>query len=136
MKPFRLSNRIWFMRVLISSAAIWAVTFSTAGNFFVWTSCVQGPKRPVRSPTFRLPSDTELLDDLVILTDIGSLEIIEELSPSRDHLKQAATRVVVLLVDLEVLRKLVYALRKQSDLYVRRTRIGIVTLVIGNYLFF
>ena len=72
----------------------------------------------------------------MVLTNIGALKIIEQFSPSRDHLKQAATRIVVLLMYLEVLRELVNALRQQSDLDVRRTRIGVVLLVIGNYLFF
>ena len=57
-----------------------------------------------------LSSQSELLDYLVILIDVFPLEIIKKFSSSRDHLQQSATRVVVLLVDLEVLGQLIDAL--------------------------
>ena len=83
-----------------------------------------------------LTANAELSDDLVILANVRAFEIIQEFPSPRDHLQQSATRIVVLFVDLEMFRQLVDALRKQCDLYMRRTRVRIVTLVIRNYLFF
>src|SRR5688572_501555 len=87
-------------------------------------------------PFTLLPSQPKLFDDLVVFVDVAPLEIIEQLPPSRDHLEQPATRVVVLLVDLEMFGQLVDPLGEQGDLDARRTGIRIVGLVIANYFFF
>ena len=83
-----------------------------------------------------LSSDSQFLDDHVILADVAALEIIEQFSPARDQLKQASSRIVIFLVNFEMLSQLVDALREQSDLHLRRTRVRPVRFVICNYLFF
>jgi hypothetical protein len=110
-----------------------AVTFSTAGNSSKRISFVSGLEE---SPLLSLPSQTQPFDQLMILSDIRTLEIIKKLPSTRDHLQQPATRIIVLLVYLEMLGQLVDPLRKQSDLNVRRPCVRVVALVIGNYLFF
>jgi len=72
----------------------------------------------------------------MILVDVSLLEIIEKLSSARDHLEQPATRVVVLLVDLEVVGELVDALRKKRDLHLRGTCIGSVLFEVTYDFFF
>ena len=65
----------------------------------------------------RLSSQSKFLNDLVILFDITVLKIIEQFPATRDHLKQASTRVIVFLMDLKMLRQLVDPLTQQSDLH-------------------
>ena len=72
----------------------------------------------------------------MIFVNITTLEIIKQFSATRDHLKQATSGVVVLFVDLEMLGQFVYALRQQRDLYLRRTCVRPVGLVVAYYLIF
>ena len=52
----------------------------------------------------------------MILVDILTLQIIQKLTASRDHLEQSAAGIVVLFVHLEMLGQLNDPLRKQRDL--------------------
>jgi hypothetical protein len=46
----------------------------------------------------------------MVALDVCTLQIIEQTASLRDHLEQAASRVIVLFMDLEVFGKLVYSL--------------------------
>ncbi len=73
-----------------------------------------------------LTAQAQTADHLVIALNVRALEVIQQTSALRDHLKQAAPRVIVLLMSLEMLGQLVDSLAEQSDLHLRRTRITFV----------
>ncbi len=86
----------------------------------------QGPP----SLRFYLLSEVQLLDDRAVTLDIDLLQICKEVSSVTDHLEKAATAVVVLVVDLEVLGESVDAMCEDRDLYLGRTGITLVHLVL------
>ena len=57
-----------------------------------------------------LTTQPETADDLVIALYVYALEVIEKTSALRDHLEQAAPRMIILLMGLEMLGQLVDAL--------------------------
>jgi len=59
---------------------------------------------------FNLTTQAEPFHHLVITLYVRALEVIEQASALRDHLEQAAPRVVVLLVCFEMLCQLADAL--------------------------
>ena len=85
-----------------------AVTFGTLGKPFdrrgLW-------KSEIRSLSLhcRLSTKSETSHYLVVALNVCTLQIIEQTASLRDHLEQAASRVIVLFVDLEVFGKLVDA---------------------------
>jgi len=72
----------------------------------------------------------------VITLDIGPLEVVEQTSTLRDHLQQAAPRMVIFLMGFEMLGELVDARAEQRDLNLRRARISLVGTELRHYLFF
>ena len=82
----------------------------------------------VARPSTRLSSaaDAELLDDALVPLLVLALHVVEELAALAHHLQEAAARVVVFLVRLEVLGQIVDPLREDRDLHLRRA--GIVGL--------
>src|SRR5262245_35415696 len=62
-------------------------------------------------------ANAELLDQMLVAALVGALEIIEQLATLRDELEQAAPRVVVFHVRLEMLREVVDAFRQDRDLH-------------------
>ncbi len=72
----------------------------------------------------------------MVSLDVRALQIIQQAATLRDHLEQAAPRVVVLFVDFEVLGKLVNSLAEQSHLNLWGTCIRIVAAKIVKYLYF
>ena len=72
----------------------------------------------------------------MILVNVTTFEISKKFPSARDHFKQAPARVIVFLMHLEVLRKLIDALREQSDLYLRRTCVPRVGFVVAYNFFF
>jgi hypothetical protein len=52
----------------------------------------------------------------MVALDVCTLQIIEQTASLRDHLEQAAPRVIILFVDFEVFGKLVNPLAEQSYL--------------------
>src|SRR6266540_1647349 len=66
----------------------------------------------VRPRGFRLFADAELLDHGAVAVEIGLLEVVEQAAAPADELEQAAARVVVLRVRLEVLGQVVDAVRE------------------------
>ena len=65
----------------------------------------------------RLTTQTQSSDDFVVLLDVRLLQVIEQTSAMRDHLQQAAPRMIVLLVCLEMLGEFVNALTQERDLH-------------------
>jgi len=53
----------------------------------------------------------------VVLLYVRLLQVIEQTSAMRDHLEQAASRMVVLLMYLEMLGEFVDTLTQERDLY-------------------
>ena len=52
----------------------------------------------------------ESSDDFVVLLNVRLLQVVEQTSTMLDHLQQSASRMVILLVCLEVLGEFVNAL--------------------------
>ena len=77
-----------------------------------------------------LSSQTELCDDGAIAFDVVLLEVTEEVTSVTDHLIQAATAVVILLVLLQVLGERVDTEGQDRDLDFRRTGVAFVNLVL------
>ena len=73
-----------------------------------------------------LTAQAQTADHLVIALNVRALEVIEQTPALRDHLQQAAPRVIVFLMGFEMIRQLVDALAEQSNLHLRRTRIAFV----------
>ena len=59
----------------------------------------------------------ESSDDFVILLNVRLLQVTEQTAAMLDHLQQSASRMVVLLVCLEMLGEFVNALTQKRDLY-------------------
>lgn len=59
----------------------------------------------------------ESSNDFVILLNVRLLQVTEQTPAMLDHLQQSASRMVVLLVCLEVLGEFVNALTQKRDLY-------------------
>jgi RNase adaptor protein for sRNA GlmZ degradation len=55
----------------------------------------------------RLMAQSQSSDDFVILLDVRLLQVIEQTSTMLDHLQQAAPRMIVLFVRLEMLGEFV-----------------------------
>src|SRR5690606_12134033 len=77
--------------------------------------------RPVQAP--RLAADAEALDERLVARLVALLDVVEKAAAGRYHLQQPTTRVVVLVVGLEVLGKVGDAFREDRDLDLGRTRI-------------
>lgn len=83
----------------------------------------------------RLAAQAEAFDQLVVLLNVPALQVVEHAATLRDHLEQAAPRVVVFLVRSEVLGELVDALREQRHLHLRRARVAVVGAVFADDFF-
>jgi hypothetical protein len=59
-----------------------------------------------------LATQAETIDDLVIALYVYALEVIEKTSALRDHLEQAAPRMIIFLMRLEMLGQLADSLTK------------------------
>src|SRR5262249_20586114 len=79
-----------------------------------------GARRRTRS----LLADTELADQLRVPVGILPFEIVEQTPALAHQLQEAAPRVMVLKVRLEVLGEVINALAEQRDLDFRGTRIS------------
>ena len=77
----------------------------------------------------KLLTDTESLDGSSVSLDVVVLEILEKVSSLTDHLEQTASGVVVLLVCLEVFCEVTDPSCKDSDLYLGRACVGLVSSV-------
>src|SRR5215510_15221097 len=73
-----------------------------------------------------LAADSQSLDNLLIAPLVARLHMVEKPAAQAHHLEQATSRMIVVLVQLEMLGQAVDALRQQRDLDLGRT--GIVLL--------
>ena len=78
----------------------------------------------------RLLAQPETVDQLTILVGVRSLQIIEQLAPAAHHAQQAAPRMMILDVRLEMLGEVRDARRQQRDLDLGRSGIALGALVI------
>jgi hypothetical protein len=79
-----------------------------------------------------LLTQAKLLDQLVILSVVLPLEVIEHFAALAHHFQQSAPRMVILDVRLEVVGQPVYTGRKQGDLHFRGTCIARCALVLPD----
>jgi hypothetical protein len=81
-----------------------AVTFGTLGKPFdrrgLWKWKIRSLS--LRSLIDQLPAKSETRHYLVVAFNVCAFQIIEQTPALRDHLEQAAPRVIVLLVGFEV----------------------------------
>ncbi len=95
-----------------------AVTFGTATSSSIDAGFNQTEIRS--SLVFNsLTSQTEAIYHFVVAFDIGALQVIQQTPSLRDHFQQAASRMVILFVGLEMLGELVDSLAQKRDLYLR-----------------
>jgi hypothetical protein len=92
--------------------------------------------------SFILKCDIDDWDDLLwpqmdffdtVSFDVNLLEVSEKTSSLTNHHKKTASAVVILLVDLEVLGKVIDPLCKKSDLNLGRTCVALVKSVLLHY---
>src|SRR5688572_2157406 len=85
-------------------------------------------RRPMKTP-YVLLADTEAADQLRIAIGVLALQVIEQTPALPDQLEQAAARVMILRVNLEVFREVVDAVAEKRDLHFRRPCIAVVSSV-------
>jgi len=92
-----------------------AVTFGTLGKLFDRRGLYGNLRFEVSRyniVNFSLFTQTQTSHYLVVALNVCSFHIIEQTSTLRDHFEQAAPRVIILFMDLEVFGKLVDSLAK------------------------
>ena len=77
----------------------------------------------VHGRTQKLPTNAEALDQGLVAAAIGVLEIVQETATLVDHLEQATTRMMILVVIGAVLGQMFDARGKQHDLDLGRARV-------------
>src|SRR5262245_720334 len=98
-------------------------------------SCACAPREPPACLiTGPLAADAQTLDDLLITPLVARLDVVEKPAAQTHHFEQTAPRMIVVLVQLEVLGKPVNALGKQRDLDLGRTGVIFLGGVILNEL--
>lgn len=84
-----------------------------------------------------LSTQAEALNQRAVTLDVDALEVPEKTTTLPDEKQKAATRVVVVLVSLEVLSEFVDSVRHQSNLDLGRTRVtGVGLVLLDDGLFF
>ena len=76
-----------------------------------------------------LLSNSQFRNTRPVALDVLFCEIVEEVSAAPDHFQQPQLAVLVLLVDLEVFCELLYSLREDSNLHLRRTGVCLVRAI-------
>src|SRR5215470_8531369 len=71
-----------------------------------------------------LTTNTELVDQALVARLVGAQEIIEQLAALRHELEQAATRMIVFHMGLEMVGQRVDAFRQDGHLHFRRTGVA------------
>ena len=72
---------------------------------------------PRDGQVFPLAADSKTLDDLLVASLVACFDVIEEPATQAHHLEQAAPRMVVLFMHLEVFGQPVDALRQERDVF-------------------
>src|ERR1700756_2466244 len=83
----------------------------------------------VRKPFWsrrRSATHAEAVDQRAVPLHVDLRQVLAETTAPADQQQQTSSRVVIVLVDLEVLSQVVDALGKQRDLRLRRTGVGLV----------
>src|SRR5207245_10343402 len=78
-------------------------------------------------------ADAQPFDQLPVPGGVLRLEVVEEPPALADQLEQAAARMVVLLVRLEVFRQVLDALGEERDLDLRRAGVALVGAELLDY---
>ena len=78
-------------------------------------------------------ADSQPLDDFLIAGLVATLDVIEKPAAQADHLEQAAPRMVVLLVGLEVIGQSVDALGEERHLDLGRPGVALLGCVFPDY---
>ena len=73
-----------------------------------------------------LLSKTELFNDSSVSLDVNLLKVVKKISSVTNHLEEAATAVVILVVALEVLGEVSNSVSKNCDLNLGRTCVALV----------
>src|SRR5258706_14423229 len=87
---------------------------------------------------FEVPKDSLLLpelqrrDDVAVAIEIRLLEVIQRSPTLADNLKKPTTRMVILLVSLEVLGELIDSLAEKCNLLLRRAGVLLMEPVTGD----
>lgn len=76
-----------------------------------------------------LLSETELLNNGTVAVNVLLLEIIQKITTLTYHLKKTAARVVVVVVELQVLGEVGNSLGENGDLYLGRACVTLVCCV-------
>src|SRR6186997_3660309 len=76
-----------------------------------------------------LLADAEALDQIRVAVRILALQIIQEAAALADQLQEAAARVVILGVRLEMFGQIADPLAEERDLHFRGARVAVVSLV-------
>ena len=79
---------------------------------------------------FALLSQAELADDRAVTLDVVLLQVVQQTSSVTNHLLQTAAAVEILLVSLEVLGQVSDAVGQDSNLYLGRTCVALVSSVL------
>ena len=104
--------------------------YSIAGTAVVYPKNGRD-KRPVRFHTHLL-SDSQLCDAGSIALDILGHQVVQQTAALTDHLVQAETGMIVLLMDLQMLGQLGNAFGQNGNLNLRRTGIVLMGAVCVN----
>lgn len=62
----------------------------------------------------------------MIALNVRTLQVIQQTPSLRDHFQQAAPRMIILLVSLEMLGQVVNSLTQKGYLYLRGSGVGLV----------
>ncbi len=78
-----------------------------------------------KTELYRLLTDAEARDDLAVALDVGLADVVQKTTTTTHELEQTTTRVVVLLVRLEVRREVDDPLGQQCNLHFGRSRVAV-----------
>src|SRR5712675_976908 len=84
----------------------------------------------------RSAAQAQTFDQRFVALRVRRLDIVEQLSTRLDHLDEAAARMVVLAMRLEVFGQVVDALRKDSDLDFGRSCVAVLGRILRNNFLF
>src|SRR5690606_11778971 len=85
-----------------------------------------------RGADLELLTQVQRRDHAPVALDVRFLQVVEQPPPLPHELEQPAARVVVLLVDFEMLGQILDALTEQSDLNLRRTGVGLMQAILSD----
>ena len=72
----------------------------------------------------------------MVALNVRTLQVIQQTPSLRDHFQQAAPRMIILLVRLEMLSQVGNSLAQKCYLHLRRTRVGLMGTEVRHNLLF